>query len=84
VENRSHSSSSPDPIDPLDADAPAVVDEKLAYTPVAIATVLLGQPHDGLGQCSLIVTGLWLSALIECVEVSDDEIRIFGQKSFLE
>jgi hypothetical protein len=32
---------SPDPIDALNSDAPALVDEKLAHTPVAIATVVL-------------------------------------------
>ena len=50
-------------MDALDADTPTFVDEKMAHTPVAIATVLLGQPHDGFGQRCLIVTGLRLSAL---------------------
>jgi len=48
----------PDPIDALDADTPTFVDEKLAYTPVAIATVLLGQPHNGVGQRCLVVADL--------------------------
>jgi hypothetical protein len=64
----------PDPIDALDADAPAFVDQQLADPPIAIAAVLLGEPHDGFGQRCLVVTDLRLSAL-RCAGLSDNRTR---------
>jgi len=64
----------PDPIDSLDADAPAFLDQQLADPPIAVTAILLGEPHDRLGERSLVVADLRVPALRRA-RLPDDSAR---------
>ena len=64
----------PDPIDALDADAPAFVDEQLAHAAIPVATVLLGEPNDRVCQRRLVVADFRRPALRRA-RLADDRAR---------
>ena len=64
----------PDAIDALDADPPAFVDEQLADASIAIAAILLGEPHNVVGERCFIVAHFRRSPLRRA-RLSDDHAR---------
>ena len=73
----------PDPIDALDVDPPAFGNEHLTDAPVAVAAVLLGEPHDIGCQRRFVVRRLempplrraWLSDDSTCAAFRDIQAR---------
>jgi hypothetical protein len=64
----------PDPIDALNVDPPAFGNQHLPDAPVAVATVLRGEPHDVSRQCRFVVRRLEMSSLRRSW-LSDDRTR---------
>jgi hypothetical protein len=46
--------SSPDPLNPLAVDAPALHPQELGDFPIAIAAILIGQPDQGEAQIVIV------------------------------